>query len=155
MSENTGVAVPAVDPLAMPASEIDTRFPRLQPDRVYRMVLRSPEKKTNDKGTEMLNMKLETTVECIDTDGKTLHPGFKFTHRIVGASGDRDLNAVAKDLALLMKAVYGPKTTMTARQIWDNPADLEGKPVDVKVGIQKEKDGYPESNVVKSWVLPA
>ena len=153
MSENIGTV--AVDPLAMPASEIDTRFPRLQPDRVYRMIIRSPEKKTNDKGTEMLNVKLETTGELIDTDGKALHAGFKFTHRIVGATGERDLNSVAKDLAMLIKAVYGSKATQTPRAVWDNPADLDGKPVDVKVGIQKERDGFPESNVVKSWVLPA
>lgn len=119
------------------------------------MIIRNPEKKTNDKGTEMLNLSLETTKEAMDTDGKVLHPGFKFKHRFVGPTGDRTVEALAKDLAMFIKAVEGPKSATTPRQIWDNPSVYEGKPVDVKVGIQKEKDGFPESNVVKAWVIPA
>ncbi len=161
MTENTApVEGVVVDPLAQAAAEVDTRFPRLVPDRIYRMIIRSPEKKTNDKGTEMMNLKLETTTPTLDTDGKELHPGFKFTTRIIGASGDRDMVAVAKDLAMFVKAVYGtksPEATSTTflRELWANPSVCEGKVVDVKVGIQKEKDGFPESNTVKSWVIPA
>lgn len=152
MDTNTGQVV---DPLDMPAGEVDTRFPRLQPDRVYRMIIRSPEKKTNDKGTEMINLKLETTKEAMDTDNQVLHPGFRFTTRIIGTSGERDIEAVKKDSAMLLKAVFGAKATTTVRELWNNPAIIDGKPVDVKVGIQKEKDGFPESNTVKTWVLPA
>lgn len=148
---------PEADPLAMPAGEVDTRFPRLAPDKIYRMVIRSPEvaaAKSNDQ-VNRLTFKLETTTEARDTEGGVLHAGFKFLHGInVTPSGERDANAVAKDCALLLKAVEGAATKTTARQLIDNPSIIADKVVDVKVGLQKAKDGFPESNRVTNFVIP-
>jgi len=149
---------PEADPLAMPAGEVDTRFPRLAPDKIYRMIIRSPEvsaSKANDQ-VNRLTFKLETTTEARDTEGGVLHVGFKINHGLnVTPSGERDVNAIAKDCALILKAVEGATTKTSPRQLIDNPGILADKVVDVKVGLQKAKDGFPESNRVVSFVIPA
>lgn len=144
------------DPLDCAGGDVDTRFPRLKPDQVLTMVIRSAERCDNtEKGTEAIRFNLETTEPNIDTDGRPLAAGFKFRHRVNGASGERTADALAKDLAFLVKAVDGPKSTINLRQLWQNPgAFLDNKPVKVKVGIQKEQNGFPESNKA-TFVIPA
>lgn len=141
-----------VDPLAMPADAIDTRFPRLQPNRLLRMTVRSPERKVSEKGTEMFVFKLETTTAEIDTDGHPLHPGFRFTHRIIGASGERTIEDFKKEFAHFLKCVG--KSNIPMRDVLNGPSVVDGLPIDVKIGIQKEKDGFPESNTAR-FVLPS
>lgn len=143
------------DPLAMPAGEVDTRFPRIKDGTIGTFILRSLEKKTNpEKGTEGLSITLESTQEHEDTDGRPLAVGFKFRTRINGASGARTREALAKDLALFVKAVEGPATKTPLLSVWENPSMLDNKPVQLKVGIQKEQNGFPESNTVKTWIIP-
>lgn len=146
---------PVNDPLAMPASEVDTRFPRLQPDRVYRMSIASATLDKSEKtGGEMVTLKLATTKDEMDTDGKVLHAGFSLFHRIgVTPTEKRDGKSIARDLALVLKAVA--KTTTTPRDLINNPEMLKDQIVDVKIGIQPAKDGYPESNKVSSFVIPS
>jgi len=143
-----------VDPLNMVAGEVDTRFPRLQPDRIYRLTI-TAEKATSDKGNDMIVMKLQTTKDEMDTDGKVLHSGFPIYHRItVTPTAERDLKAIARDCALVLKAVGKP--TVTPKQLIDDCASvLNGQLVDAKVTIQKAKDGFPESNKIGSFVLPS
>ena len=144
------------DPLAMPAAEVDTRFPRLQPDRIYRMNIASSEKQTSEKGHEFLVVVYATTKEEVDTDGKTLHPGFKFFQRtMISTSGERDSKAIAKDLAIILQGVFGKTTKVSPRELINSPEMLLNKIVDIKVGMNKAKDGYPESNKVSSYVPPS
>ncbi len=144
---------PVDDPLAMPAAEVDTRFPRLQPDRIYRFNIESAETTTSDKGVEMLSIAFATTKEEIDTDGKVLHPGFKLFHRVVTSpTGKMDIEMIKKNLGILLKGLGKDKVPM--RQIVSNPEQLVGMIVDAKVGIQKAKDGYPESNKIVSFIPP-
>ncbi len=145
-----------LDPLAMPAGEVDTRFPRIKDGTIADFILRNLEKKVNqEKGTEGLSITLESTTELVDTDGHALPIGFKFRTRINGASGARTREALAKDLAVFVKAVDGPGTKLQLLEVWNNPGALNDKPVRAKVGIQKEQNGFPESNTVKTWVIPA
>lgn len=136
----------------MPADKVDTRFPRLK-EGTYRLVIRSPETRTSDKGTRMVSFKVETTKDVVDTDDRPLYSGFRFTHRLIGVSGERDANAVAKEGAILLKAVG--LGSMTVGQLFDNPGVLDGKLVDAKVSIEKERDGFPETNRVKAFIIPA
>lgn len=146
---------PEADPFAMPASEVDTRFPRLQPDRIYRMCIVSAEKtQAKETGNDMIVLKMSTTKEELDTDGKTVHPGFPIFHRIgVVVTKDRDANAIKRDVALVLKAVG--KGSLTVRDAIDKTEEVfKDQIVDVKVGLQKAKDGYPESNKISSFVIP-
>ena len=139
----------------MPANEVDTRFPRLAPDRNYRMIIRSPEVVAGKKDPEarMLAFKLETTTDTRDTDGGKLNVGFRFTHRVtVTPSENRDIEMIKKDLALLLKSAG--LASISIRSVLDDPSQLEGKLVDVKVGVQKERDGFPESNTAR-FIPPA
>ncbi len=153
----TEQATQIVDPLDMPAGNIDVRFPRLQPDRIYRMMIRSPEVVPGKKNPDvrLLTFKLETTKEAMDTDGKPLHIGFKFIHRIsVDPSGDRTVDQIKIDLGLLLQCIEGKDAKTRPRELINNPAIIADKLIDVKVGLQKEKDGYPESNSAR-FVPPA
>jgi hypothetical protein len=152
------------DPLAMPAGQVDTSFPRMQPDRVYKMLIRSPEivaSKSNDKNF-MLVMKLETTEDGTDTDGNKLYKGFKFTHRIgITPSGERTATHIGKDLALLLQALN--KTSISARALVGNPATgvapelhhIADQLIYVKVGLQKATNDFPESNKVTKFIPPS
>lgn len=152
------------DPLAMPASEVDTRFPRLQPDRVYRMSIAEASKsKVKDSEREMIVLKLVTTKEEIDTDGKTLHPGFSVFHRIgvTVTKEDKALDLkertgkdIARDVAIVLKAI-GKGTTAPITAINETETVFKDQIVDVKIGMNKAKDGYPESNKVSQFIIPS
>jgi len=144
------------DPLAMPAGEIDTRVPRIKDGTIGTFIIRNIEKKVNpEKGTEGLVMSLESTQEHQDTEGNPLRVGFPIRNvRINGASGARTRESLARDLAMFIKAVEGPSSKTQPLAIWTDPSSYVNKPVQVKVGIQKEQNGFPESNSVKSWIIP-
>lgn len=140
------------DPLATPAGAVDTSFPLIQPGQRHRLIIQKPrlEDSKTKEGVKFLVFKLATTEPTKSTEGVTLHPGFGFLHRITIASPDRDVNDVKRDLALLLQAVEGPKTTTTLRALLDNVNMLDGKPVDAKVDISKSKDPqYSDSNSAK------
>lgn len=155
MNENTQSQTD-LDPLSMPAGDVDTRFPRLQPDRVYRMVVADAEndESKSTPGNRLLTFKLSTTKDEVDTDGKTLHSGFPIYHRItITPTKERSSKDIARDCALILKATG--KASVSPKELIDNPALLKDQLVDVKVGLQKAKDGFPESNKVSSFVLPS
>lgn len=140
------------DPFDVASGEVDTSFPRLNP-RVYRMTIRDPEvaESKNKPGAFLLVMKLETTEEAKDTRGEVLHKGFKFTHRVsITASEKRDNEAIKRDLATILQCALGDASKgMKIRAFLDNPKIIDGKIVDVKVGLQKETDEFPESNTAR------
>ena len=141
------------DPMAVAAGEVDTSFPRLA-EGIYTMVIRNPSlRPPNEKGTEVMEMKLETTKPARDTEGNELHVGYKITHYVAGTTEKRDKVALAKDLAFILKSAGLPKTT--PGELWANPSLIADKLVQVKVAIQKERDGYPESNRVKQFIIPS
>lgn len=149
------ILLSSVDPLAMPAGDVDTNRPRIKDGTIASFTIASAEKKVNpEKGTESIAITLASTKELQDTAGNVLAPGFRFTARINGASGKRTNEDWVRELATCVKSIYGPKTTQSLREFWDNPNMAAGKPVDVKVKVQKEQNGFPESNVVGAWIIP-
>lgn len=148
---------PDVDDLSsldMPAGQIDASFPRLAPGQ-YKMLIRKPENVRNKKDTaDMLVFKLETTEDARDTEENKLYKGFGFTHRISGPSGDRNAQALAKDLAGLLQAVEGKGSTTKPIDLWKKPELIADKPVWVKVGINKATEEFPESNKVVTFIPP-
>lgn len=146
------------DPLAMPAGDVDTNRPRIKDGTVATFTIASAEKKVkiidNERSSESIAIVLASTKELEDTTGAKLSPGFRFTARINGASGKRTNEDWVRELATCVKSIYGPKTTQSLREFWDNPNMAAGKPVDIKVKVQKEQNGFPESNTVGSWIIP-
>jgi hypothetical protein len=137
---------PEADPLAMPAGEVDTRFPRLL-EGVYTLAIRSPEvnEGKSNPDARLFTFKLETTQDGRDTDGNPLYKGFKWTHRInVAPVGDRTVEDIKKDMAVFLKSAGMDKVTI--RDVINNPSLVEGKLVKAKVTISKASGGFPESN---------
>ena len=143
------------DPLACPACDIKTGMPLIKDGTMMRFTIRTPEKKVNqEKGTERVEFRAETTKPCYDTENNELQPGYKIVVRINGASGERKADALARDLASLIQAVEGKASKTTPRQIWDNPALFDGKVVDAKVKIQAGKNGFNDQNIL-TYLPPA
>lgn len=152
------------DPLAMPAGGVEEpTFPVLA-EGIKRMLVKGfeqaeskePNKKTG-KHTRMLVIKLQTTKDELDMEGKKVHAGFPLTVRIMLDTSDNRTNTdIAAECAMSVKAILGAKTQTTARQCIENPTLVLDKPVDVKVTISKGKDGYPDSNTVRAtnWIIP-
>jgi SepF-like predicted cell division protein (DUF552 family) len=135
----------------MAGGEIDTSFPLIKDGSTLKMIIRNPEKVKSKEGTsEMIVCKLETTEELKATNDQTIHPGHKVISRTtITPSEKREVQAIAKDLATIIQAAEGKGAKTTPRQVIDNPSILDGKVVFVKIGIQKEKDGFPASNTAR------
>lgn len=145
-----------VDPMTQAAGPIKTDFPLLQPERSYRMIIRSPEIKTSSKGNPMLEFKLVTTEDSVSTEGTKLHSGFGFTKRIMlTPSEGKTMEDVATQLREVLYAVNGPKNTVTPRQLTDNPSIIDNKPVDGTVKIRAAKGEYAASNDMKFTIPKA
>ena len=148
----TNLILRSSDEWDMPAGQVDVSFPLLR-DGLYKMIIRSPEWKRNSKDTaDNLSMKLEITEEARDTEGNKLHAGFKFTHRINGASGERDERAVIKDIAALLQAVEGKESKTTPKQLKENAGIIGDKLVWAKVSTQPAKGEFAASN--KATLIP-
>lgn len=93
MSDETNAVI---DPFDTPANEVNTDFPRLMPNRNYKMAIRGAELVAGKADATVMSLvfRLETTEDATDTEGNTLYKGFKFIHRINGASGKRTKEAV-------------------------------------------------------------
>ena len=144
------------DPMDMPAGQIDTSFPKIR-EGVHKMVVRDPKAEPGKKDPNVfrLTFSLETIDETVSTDGAKLYPGFKFREAVNGASGERTAAAVAKDTAALIQAFDGKDSTITPKQLWDNPSLMADKVLYVKVGIQAAKDGFPEKNKASAYIDPS
>lgn len=140
-----------VDPLAMNAGDVDTSMPLLVPDKLYNLNCAKVENKTNDKGVGMLKITLKTTREEMDTLGNVINTGFPvFENFVYTPTGDLTIEQIKKSGAAILKG-FGLKTT-TIRDFINNPQMIVDKIVCVKIKTRKEKDGYPASSQVGSWV---
>lgn len=150
-----------VDPLSQAAGGVDTSFPLLAGDRILRMSIakcsHGPSK--TDESRNVLTIKMKTEKEAALDDGKTAKPGFTCYKRISTSpsepkegSDGRTNKDIARDLALVLKAVGKPD--VSPRALLDNPEQIEGQVVDVRVGVNPAKGSFPASNTF-SFVLPA
>ncbi len=140
-----------VDPLAVAADAVDTSMPLLAPDKLYIMTAAKVENKTNDKGVGMLKITLKTTKDEQDTTGNIVNTGFPvFENFVYTPTGDLTIEQIRKSGALILKA-FGLGTT-TVRDLVQNPQMLVDKQVCVKIKTRKEKDGFPATSAVGSWV---
>lgn len=144
------------DPFAEDVSKVDTSFPVLKGDKVYRFEITNPvrsvTKKTADRPPdeqeEMITVELKTTQDAKSTKGIVIHPGYVVFHRVmITPTKDRSVDNIKRDLAEVGKAA-GLKG-VTARQLMDDCGMLSGKIVDAKVTVEPEKDGFPEKNAIK------
>lgn len=150
-----------LDPLAMPAGDLaEPSFPVLA-EGVKRMVIRgleekAGESKTDGKPYKQLVITLATTKDDTSSEGQPLSTGFAFNASIFLTPNERNTaKQIAEQAAMPVKAALGKTTKVQMRDCVNDPSILVGKIVDVKIGIRKGKDGYGDSNVVKSWIIPA
>lgn len=151
-----------IDPLSQAAGGIAApKFPCLQADRVVRFriskITKAPSK--DNASRETLTILMKTESDQVDTDGQALRAGFAGYKRIgitptpeEDGKRARTVKEIAADVAMLLKACG--KKDVSPRQLFDNPSMLDQEVVDVKVGLQPEKNGYPQSNTF-TFVLPA
>lgn len=151
---------PEVDPLAMPSSEINTDFPLLKPDKIYEFIVRDctlDDAKSADAppGAKNLVVKLVTAKDEVDVNNSTLGSGFPITKWIpTYAVGRLTIDNVRRSLGEFIKAVLGPSSKVTPRDLLNNPSMFNGRPIKGKVSISKDKTGaYPDSNSVR-FVIP-
>jgi hypothetical protein len=150
-----------IDPLDIPAGQLEEpSFPVLR-EGVKRMIIRGFEKKTFEgkDGTpiDALSIKLQTTADDRSTEDQVLHAGFAFNTVIfLSPNENNTAQQIAQQAAMPIKAALGANTKVTVRQCLDNPALILDKIVDAKIGIRKDKSGqYSDSNVVKVWIVPS
>lgn len=159
-TDSTEGATESADPLAEAAGGVDTSFPVLMGDRVLELECVSCKKalsKSDPSGQrETLTIVVKTVTDATFRDGKKANPGVKIYKRygvtVTPPSGDsegRTIDNIKKDLSLLLKSFYGPKTTVTARDLLNNPAMLEGKRVMGRVDVEKGTGGYVDKNTVQ------
>lgn len=140
-----------IDPLAQNAGDVDTSMPLLVPEKLYNLVCAKAEVKTNDKGVGMVKITLKTTKQEMDTLNNPVNEGFPiFENFVYTPTGDLTIEQIKKSGALILKA-FGLKNT-TIRDFVNNPKMIEDKIVCVKIKTRKEKDGYPASSNVGSWI---
>ena len=148
------------DPLSADVGDKDNiKMPLLPADKIVRLEIRkvakvisksNPRVKRdgNEYDNEMLNVPCHLTEDATAVDGTKINKGFPIFHRIMLTPTDeRPAKQIAADVTKLCLAV-GVKG-LTVRQLIDDPVThLEGKIFDAKTKINKEKDGYPESNSI-------
>lgn len=125
------------------------------------MQIRSFEKVSTDKDgktSDRISIKLATTKDAVDTEGRKVHPGFIFTQaEFITPGENQTMKDVAERVAMPIKAALGAKTKVSVRDCLNNPALIIDKIVDVKVGVRKGKGEYEGtfSNKVSAWVIPS
>lgn len=153
-----------VDPLSGAAAGWEApKFPLLAPDRIYRFKIAKCTKAAtkDDANREALTIQLKTEKDYTDTDGKPLRAGFTGYKRIgitpiteeqAGDKRPRSIKDIGADLGMALKSCG--KGDKSPRELLNNPSLIEGEIVDMKVGISKGRDGFPDSNTF-TFVLPA
>lgn len=147
------------DPLAMPAADANTDYPILQGDKIYRFKVTKielVESKSKDAPADAKNLcvYLTTTEESRDVNRNVIHPGFTLRKYIpMYAGGKRTKEDFIRDVATFVKAVDGKGSKIPLTEVRDKPDQFLGRPVEGKVSIQPEKDGFPASNSVR-FVIP-
>ncbi len=147
-----------IDPLAVPAGQVaEPTFPLLKPNKVYKMVIRGGEEVTLEGGGKQWALRLQTTQNEVSTEDQTMYAGATVFHRLFLTPNEYNTaNQIGEQAAMVVKAALGKNTTTTARQCINDPTILEGKIVEVKIGIKQDKKGvYADQNVVKAWIIPS
>ena len=140
-----------IDPLAVAAEGVDTSMPLLQPDKLYNLTVAKVENKTNDNGVGMLKITLKTTKGELDTTGNVVNTGFPiFENFVYTPTGELTIDQIKKTGAMILKALGMGGSTI--RDLVNNPQMIVDKVVCVKIKTRKEKDGFPASSQVGSWV---
>lgn len=144
------------DPMDSAAADVDISYPLIRAGSIENLIIRSAVRKDNpEKQSEAIVLTLETTRITQSVAGPDLPVGFRFNQRINGASGKRERGDVAKDVTKLIQAVEGKGSKTIIKEVWNNPgAFLDNKPVQGKITVTPEKDGFDAKNEVK-WVIPA
>jgi len=146
-----------IDPFSTPAGELkEPAYPVLS-DGQKRMLIKSFEKLEKD-GKARLSIRLATTKDDVDTEGRKVFPGFSFTATIFLTPGENEtLAQIAEKAAMPVKCALGSKTKESVTSCLNNPSLIVDKPVDVKVGNRKGKGDFEDrvNNVVKAWILPS
>lgn len=168
----TNLILLSSDPLEISGGDVDTNFPRVK-EGVYELLIQNAEPKAKkDSGAQIvdgnvpytgfnLSLQLCLTKDAVGVDGKPVYKGFPITFRVNGMSDKRDGSALQKDLAVLAKCALGIEGFKKAaeadklflKNLWNNPAQLNGKVVQAKVIVQPEQNGFPEKNEAR-LILP-
>ena len=148
-------AVGGYNPIAQAAGGIDTTIPLLVPDQALELECIKSEIKPskNDENRDVLTMVFKTTREARLVGGKKAHDGYKLYKRwSVSTSEPHDGKAgrtaedIDRDLALVLKAFFGPKCAKSPADLYNNPALVEGYKVTATSNIEKGSGGYPDKN---------
>ncbi len=152
----TGAA--EVDPLSGAAGGWEApKFPVLAVDRLVEMeVIESTrglvkDEKAKSEGRESLTLKLKTTKDYVDKDGKPLRAGYTGFKRIglTAITGDptkrdRTMKDVGADLAMVLKCCG--MGNREPRELFNDPSIILKSIVVMKTSVQAARDGFPESN---------
>lgn len=150
------------DPLDTNVNDIDLSMPRL-PDGEYEFVIGECEVKRNNKDTgDNLVVPLKLNQEATSTDDEPLAVAQvvitdyipitvgPYTDRN-GKSRERTAVDVGKSIAKVARAAG---VQATPRDIINSPALLNGKALKINTKIAKATDEFPETNRIKSYVIP-
>lgn len=169
------------DPLAMPGSPDEVKYPLLKAGKIYRTKVRQidiVEAKKPAPGAKSLidgfegkpqNIKISvaTTKKELTVDDETLEPGHVMSKyipcytspeytdpesgRVTRAMTAKD---VRKSLLQFIFAVEGQASKTPPNEVFENGTRFIDKPVDVRVGIQEDKSGqFDPSNTIR-FVIP-
>lgn len=137
-----------------PVNEIDISIPKVK-GGLYVLTIAQADKapSKSDADRETLTVMLKTTQQAQTTNNETIEAGYPLYWRLGVTPKEPDYPAtrIAKSIAQLCQAAG--MSSVTPRQILEDPKQLEGKTVQAKVIVQKETDDFPESNVVKSFIV--
>lgn len=142
----------SADPLDTNVSDINTDYPKVPANTIVDMQISEAKIEDNQKGTgQNLKFKLKALRPLTSVTGESVAT-FTLNHNISLTPTEKySATDVAKNLAKLAKAC---KLSCTPREIITTPTMLDGKIAhDVKIGMQKESEEYPERNNVKDFVL--
>lgn len=127
--------------------DVSRSMPML-PEGLYDLEIASIETHLNEaKGTKSLKLVLKTTVEARAVSGDVLGKGFPIFHYIgLTPSETNSKNRIQQAIALFLDGV-GAKAILPL-EAWKG----QGKIVRAKLIVAPEKDGFPASNRVKSFI---
>ena len=151
------------DPFAEAAGGVDTSYPVLAANRIWKFVVKSCTRDTkhnegsDEVKSDALVLKVALEEEGVFRGGKTALPGFSVSIRIgLLASEKFDMDSVKRGLALWMKSLLGDRAKSTTMREWiNNPGLVDGLVFIGKTGIKVDKGGqYADQNTITP-VLPA
>ena len=144
-----------VDPFAVETGSVDISFPIIIAGNVHAEI-KSAEVVDGKKveGSKNIKVTYVTTQDTTSTKGDVIPAGSVtfFQHICITVTDKLTLDMIKKAVTRLAKAAGLPATT-TIRSIMDDPSQLNGKPVVIKVKVAKETTDFPERNEVAGLVI--